>query len=183
MEERFEIINFEGLVSKIKRTNDALQNNARLVINRHVTAKAWLTGCYIVEYEQNGCDRAKYGEQLLQNLAKRLGKGYTHRTPKLFRLFYQTYQCLALPVKGFLEKTFPMGQSLMAQLESKDNQSVIIGQSAIAQFPTIIHSSSAQFNGVIEAGKLICKPMAGKNALKGQQAHSPGQSEATPWVI
>ena len=21
-----------------------------------------------------------------------------------------------------------------------------------------------------------------KNALKGQQAHSPGQSEATPWV-
>ena len=44
MEERFEIINFEGLVSKIKRTNDALQNNARLVINmvkteQTVTAK------------------------------------------------------------------------------------------------------------------------------------------------
>ena len=73
MEERFEIINFEGLVSKIKRTNDALQNNARLVINRHVTAKAWLTGYYIVVYEQNGSDRAKYGDQLLQNLVKRLG--------------------------------------------------------------------------------------------------------------
>ena len=44
MEERLENITFEGLVSQIVRTNDALQNNVRLVINRHVTAKAWLTG-------------------------------------------------------------------------------------------------------------------------------------------
>ena len=40
MEERLENITFEGLISQIERTNDALQNNARLVINRHVTAKA-----------------------------------------------------------------------------------------------------------------------------------------------
>ena len=44
MEKRLENITFEGLVSQIERTNDALRNNARLVINRHVTAKAWLTG-------------------------------------------------------------------------------------------------------------------------------------------
>ena len=47
-------INFDALVAQIQATNDVLQNNARLVINRHVTAKAWLTGYYIVEYEQNG---------------------------------------------------------------------------------------------------------------------------------
>ena len=40
MEERLESITFEGLVSQIERTNDALLNNARLVINKHVTAKA-----------------------------------------------------------------------------------------------------------------------------------------------
>ena len=68
-------INFDTLVSQIEYTNEALQNNARLVINRHVTAKAWLTGYYIVEYEQKGSDRAKYGEKLLQKLAERLGKG------------------------------------------------------------------------------------------------------------
>ena len=50
MEERLENITFEGLVSQIERTNDALQNNARLVINRHVTAKAWLTGYYRLFY-------------------------------------------------------------------------------------------------------------------------------------
>ena len=35
---------FDGLVAHIQQTQDVLQNNARLVINRHVTAKAWLTG-------------------------------------------------------------------------------------------------------------------------------------------
>ena len=38
---------FDGLVVHIQQTQDVLQNNARLVINRHVTAKAWLTGYYI----------------------------------------------------------------------------------------------------------------------------------------
>ena len=50
MEKRLENVTFEGLVSQIERTNDALQNNARLVINRHVTAKAWLTGYYRLFY-------------------------------------------------------------------------------------------------------------------------------------
>ncbi|MCQ2280282.1 MAG: cytoplasmic protein, partial [Bacteroidales bacterium] len=62
---------FDILVGRIESANEVLQNNARVVINRHVTAKAWLTGYYIVEYEQHGADRAKYGEKLLQNLAER----------------------------------------------------------------------------------------------------------------
>ncbi|MCQ2264595.1 MAG: hypothetical protein MJZ46_00930 [Bacteroidales bacterium] len=45
---------FGILVGQIESANQVLQNNARVVINRHVTAKAWLTGYYIVEYEQHG---------------------------------------------------------------------------------------------------------------------------------
>lgn len=62
-------VNFDILVNRIEETQHVLQNNARLVINRHVTAKAWLVGCYIVEYEQKGEDRAKYGERLIDELA------------------------------------------------------------------------------------------------------------------
>lgn len=65
---------FDILVGRIESANEVLQNNARVVINRHVTAKAWLTGYYIVEYEQHGADRAKYGEKLIPELSKRLGK-------------------------------------------------------------------------------------------------------------
>ena len=147
MEERLENITFEGLVSQIERTNDALRNNARLVINRHVTAKAWLTGYYIVVYEQNGSDRAKYGERLLQNLAKRLGNQYALSTLKLYRLFYLTYPQLGSAISDFLihlpdgqsvisQLLLPSGksQSVISQLDSKDSNAVAIRQSLIAQF-------------------------------------------------
>lgn len=105
---------FEGLVSQIQYAQYALQNNARLVINLHVTAKAWLTGYYIVEYEQNGSDRAKYGERLLQSLSKRLGAQYAFSTLKLYRLFYLTYPQLAENIGGFLLE-LQIGQSQISQ--------------------------------------------------------------------
>lgn len=107
---------FDGLVAHIQQTQDVLQNNARLVINRHVTAKAWLTGCYIVEYEQKGADRAKYGEQLLKSLSERLGKKkYSVTTLKIYRQFYQVYSHLDKEVAGFLLSQSQIGQSVTDQ--------------------------------------------------------------------
>ena len=63
---------FDALVGRIQATSDALQQDALVVINRSVTTRAWLTGYYIVEYEQHGADRAKYGAGLLKKLAARL---------------------------------------------------------------------------------------------------------------
>ena len=107
---------FDGLVAHIQQTQDVLQNNARLVINRHVTAKAWLTGYYIVEYEQKGADRAKYGEQLLKSLSERLGKKkYSVTTLKIYRQFYQVYSHLDKEVAGFLLSQSQIGQSVTDQ--------------------------------------------------------------------
>ena len=107
---------FDGLVAHIQQTQDVLQNNARLVINRHVTAKAWLTGYYIVEYEQKGADRAKYGEQLLKSLSERLGKKkYSVTTLKFYRQFYQVYSHLDKEVAGFLLSQSQIGQSVTDQ--------------------------------------------------------------------
>ena len=124
-------VNFDNLVQQIEYTDYALQNNARLVINRNVTAKAWLTGYYIVEYEQHGQDRAQYGERLLPNLADRLGKKYAVSTLKLYRLFYLTYPQLDGSIGSFL-LNHPIGQSLISQLgvSSSKSQS-LIGQSLL----------------------------------------------------
>lgn len=148
-------INFNSLVQQIEYTDRALQTNARLVINRHVTAKAWLTGYYIVEYEQKGEDRAKYGEKLIQNLAKKLGKRYAFSTLKLYRLFYLTYPQLGNCVGGFLLK-LPIGQSLISQLpilateksQSLISQSVLESETMIQQLHTepIIVDSELLFN-------------------------------------
>lgn len=102
--------NFEGLVSQIQSAQEILQNNARLVINRHVTAKAWLTGYYIVEFEQHGIDRANYGERLLQNLAERLQdkKTFSYRSLKLYRQFYLTYPMLKVTIGNYIAANFPI---------------------------------------------------------------------------
>lgn len=152
---------FDGLVSQIQVTNEALQNDARLVINRHVTVKAWITGYYIVEYEQHGEDRAQYGEKLLQNLAKRLGSKYAFSTLKLYRLFYLTYPqlgnnigrfLLKLPISQSLISQFGQanekGQSLISQFKLPYNQGNVIGQSLIAKSNSIGQSVSAQLPGV-----------------------------------
>ena len=128
-------INFNSLVQQIEFTDKALQTNARLVINRHVTAKAWLTGYYIVEYEQKGEDRAKYGEKLIQNLAKKLGsKKFSATTLKIYRQFYMTYPQLSSPVAQFLTNHLAIGQSPTDQLVLPENQSVEKSQSLTDQF-------------------------------------------------
>ncbi|MBQ0019143.1 MAG: DUF1016 family protein [Bacteroidales bacterium] len=142
-------INFEALVSQIQSTNEALQNNARLVINRHVTAKAWLTGYYIVEYEQYGSDRAKYGEKLLPELSNRLGKrNFSVTNLKIYRQFYLIYPTLISEIGKFLMSYMPIGQSLTDQLQLPVNHLIEKSQSLTDQFPSIRQSPIAQFKGV-----------------------------------
>lgn len=85
-------MNFENLASRIKETNDFLQQNALKAVNMHITLRNWLTGFYIVEFEQNGSDRAEYGSKLLENLAKKTAiKGLSAPELSRCRQFYNTY--------------------------------------------------------------------------------------------
>jgi len=63
-------MDFPQLTSNIMVAHSALQNNAMRAINQNITARNWLVGYWIVEFEQNGEDRAKYGDKLLVSLAK-----------------------------------------------------------------------------------------------------------------
>ena len=137
--------NFETLVSHIRSVGEALQQDAHVVINRNITTKAWLTGYYIVEYEQHGKDRAKYGEGLLQNLSKHLGgKSYSATNLRSYRLFYTLYPELRPIIANYLfdrlgrdavaftSITFlppQIQQSLIAELQNKGKQ-----QSVSAKF-------------------------------------------------
>jgi len=98
---------FERLVGRIQATSEALQQDALVVINRSVTARAWLTGYYIVEYEQHGSDRAKYGEGLLKKLVERLDDDkFGLASLKNYRLFYLTYPELAEQIGLYLQSRF-----------------------------------------------------------------------------
>ena len=53
---------FELLAQNIESIQTVLQQQAAHAVNLSLTARNWLVGWYIVEYEQNGEDRAQYGE-------------------------------------------------------------------------------------------------------------------------
>lgn len=86
-------MNFNLLVSSIEQTHQHFQQQASKAINVSLTLRNWLTGYYIVEFEQNGEDRAKYGDKLLARLAEKCTniKGLDERTFRNFRLFYLLY--------------------------------------------------------------------------------------------
>lgn len=54
-------MNFKELIRNLQDVNKELQQRAVLAVNISLTIRNWLFGYYIVEFEQQGKDRADYG--------------------------------------------------------------------------------------------------------------------------
>ena len=107
-------MDFEALVKHISTIQSTLQAQAAHAVNLALTARNWLMGCYIVEFEQNGEDRAAYGEQLLKKLEQRLNvKGLNERRFREFRRLYLVYPQLKEPIALYL--TLQIRRSLTAE--------------------------------------------------------------------
>lgn len=86
------MINFDSLAESIQHTHAVLQQEAVKAVNISMTVRNWLVGFYIVEFEQNGEDRATYGDKLISKLAKTINlKGLAASELARCRLFYTTY--------------------------------------------------------------------------------------------
>jgi predicted nuclease of restriction endonuclease-like (RecB) superfamily len=100
--------NFEALIDNVYKTHCILQENAAKAVNFNLTVRNWFVGCYIVEYEQNGQDRAKYGNKLIDEMAKCLKskglKGYSPMALRTNRTFYRTYPQIQQTVSVELQK-------------------------------------------------------------------------------
>jgi predicted nuclease of restriction endonuclease-like (RecB) superfamily len=84
---------FQQLIATIEQVHGHLQASAANAVNQALTIRNWLIGHYIVEFEQGGEDKAKYGERLLATMAAELRhiKGFDERSFRRFRQFYLTY--------------------------------------------------------------------------------------------
>ncbi len=109
-------MNFEALVKHISTIQNTLQAQAAHAVNLALTSRNWLMGCYIVEFEQNGEDRAAYGEQLLKKLEQRLKtKGLNERRFREFRRLYLVYPQLKESVTQYIASQIQIRQSLTAE--------------------------------------------------------------------
>ncbi len=83
------------LVSQISNLWDNARINAVAAVNTSLLMANWQTGEYIVEFEQKGETKAKYGEKLLVNLSKDLtrlkGRGFSRSVLTYMRKFYLAF--------------------------------------------------------------------------------------------
>jgi len=91
-------VTLSALTDRLDHLHQQAQRAALQQVNYWLTARNWLVGYYLIEYEQQGQDRAAYGERLLAQLARELRTrgvpGLSQTTLKLCRQLYGTYPTL-----------------------------------------------------------------------------------------
>ena len=128
-------MNFQVLVTTIQQTHSTLQQSALKAVNKHLTIRNWLVGFYIVEFEQKGEDRAKYGENLLSELAKSVKiKGLSETNLIINRQFYRIYPQIYQTLSEELQKLGLYSNSI-PQMTSEELQRTEIQSITIHQLP------------------------------------------------
>ena len=141
---------FESLVSTIEQTHNHFQEQAVKAVNISLTIRNYLIGFYIVEFEQNGEDRAAYGTRLLDSLATKLSiKGLVSAEISRCRQFYFCYP----QILGALTQEFKnlVPQHILGTLSQDSNMGVE---------PSIMVSSTPQStksNLYVPGEKLLSK--------------------------
>ena len=108
-------LNFENLSETLLNLNKVFEDGTAKAINRNITARNWLVGYYIVNYEQNGKDRAEYGEKIIRKLADRLNKkSLSYRNLQLYKQFYLEFKVLESPIKTYILDEFKSEETLIS---------------------------------------------------------------------
>ena len=118
--------NLDALSKQIFEVHHYFKRHAVREINSALTLRNWITGHYLVEYEQSGNDRAVYGDKTIVELSEKLNragvKGFSDRNLRLCRQFYLEYPSI--------------WQFVIAKFKHIDNQGDIIWQLITAKSST-----------------------------------------------
>ncbi|MBI5912412.1 MAG: DUF1016 family protein [Betaproteobacteria bacterium] len=103
--------NFAALVEVVRQVHEQSAAAASRAVNVSLTLRNWLIGWHICEYEQNGADRAEYGDRLLDRLAEALRqKGISRadaRELRRYRRFYLVYPHIRESLTPELRRLLP----------------------------------------------------------------------------
>lgn len=151
---------FEHLTQLVEQVHNSAYSSSVKAINRFATIRNYIIGFYIVEYEQNGSDRAKYGDKLLKRLAERINKrGINETLLTNCRKFYALYP----QIREFLEeksatashqsKKIPTTSGESASISPALSEELALNSSTLAHKSEISPTLSDKFNTSVD--KLI----------------------------
>ncbi|MFN0035609.1 MAG: YhcG family protein [Saprospiraceae bacterium] len=131
-------MNLPTLLTSIRDAHQWFAGQAARQINTALTLRNWLIGMYLFEYEQQGQDRAQYGQKMLAKVSEHLRqtglKGMDERRLREYRLFYETYPQIF--------------QTLTGKLQPVENQSFLLNEIAAEQQDEIWRSLTAKSSEV-----------------------------------
>jgi Uncharacterized conserved protein len=122
---------YQELLERISNRYVQGQSQAIRSVNEILIETNWNIGKYVVEYEQKGNPKAKYGSRLLENLSRDLtllhGRGFSRSNLNYMRLFYLRYPicetlshklswshyCELVKIDEELERSFYYQQNLL----------------------------------------------------------------------
>ena len=116
---------YRELLDRISQRYVEGQAQAVRAVNEIIVETHWQIGKYIVEYEQEGKAKAKYGSQLLVNLSRDLtalhGRGFSRQNLTNMRMFYRCFPiCQTLSGKLSWSHYLFMSFSVDLQIYSLD---------------------------------------------------------------
>ena len=125
---------YDTLLLEVSQMLEHARQSAGRALNAVMTATYWQVGRRIVEQEQQGLDRASYGEELVARLAKdlttRFGRGFSRTNVFQMRQFFLAYRekiqtlsglsraesIIQTPSELFATPTFPLSWSHYVRL-------------------------------------------------------------------
>jgi len=132
---------YDLLIKQISTLITDAKRHVATAINHTLVETYWNIGKYIVDFEQDGNIRAKYGELLLINLSKdltvQLGKGFSRSNLFNMRLFYMRFSIFQtvsgklswthlveiIRIDDELERNFYLNEAVNENLLSKQMKS------------------------------------------------------------
>ncbi len=167
----------DKLISQIQSLDGSLKQEANKSVNRLLTLRNWLIGYYIVEYEQKGEDKAKYGDSLLNTIAEKISiDGLGSRNLKLFKQFYLCYPSIVQTVSAqFALENISMEivQTVSAQFRFK-NIDIGIGETvsdqsaeSVLSGKIITHLSFSHITLLIAVEEPLKRAFYAVEAIKG----------------
>jgi predicted nuclease of restriction endonuclease-like (RecB) superfamily len=162
--------------SLIRQISSLVENNKKQLataINRELVETYWHIGKHIVEFEQDGNVKAKYGDKLLINLSKdltvRLGKGFSKSNLFNMRLFYIRFPIFQtvpgilgwtnlveiIRIDNELERNFYLAETVNRNWSSRE----LIRQKERGLFMQLaLGKSKEQILSLSQQGNIIDKP-------------------------
>ena len=129
---------FGEFASAVQKLHESSYSSAVKAVNRIATVRNYVIGFYIVEYEQNGKDRAEYGSKLIKTLAEKINKkGLNETLLKISRAFYLNYP----QIKDFLQGKSPIasdfstaGNSIIEKLSFSHIREIMTVDDKLARY-------------------------------------------------